>query len=142
MVSRFEHDIAACKKYLGEYVLDTRVVQDPASGNVATIQPCITGHYLSKADLADPYIKKQFDDFLERHEAMTRDGYGPVDLIGQGGVLRRRLSNIMVLPDKRIRLFDAVTADLSDIQRGISVARLVKNLVLRRQESTIRYFRS
>ena len=136
---RIERDISVCQKYFGEYLLDTRIVQDKVSGQIATIQPYIVGHYLSKSDLADPELKRQFEDFLGRYDSMIRAGYGPVELIGQGGVLKRCLSNVMVLPDKKLRLYDAVIMDTAYMGRWAFAIRLLARYVLRRQASTIRF---
>ncbi len=139
---RIERDIALCEKYLGEYVLPTRMAHDPESGRVATIQPYITGHYLSKDDMSDPEIKRQFVDFLALHERMIADGHSPVELIGEHGVFHRRLSNIMVLPDKKLRIFDAFIADYFGVERALPLFRIARKLVLARQASTIRHLLS
>jgi len=85
---RFTRDISVCEQYLGNYVLTTRMVES-SKGEIATIQPYITGHYLSKNDLQNEAIKTQFQDVVTRYETMFAAGY-LVDLIGQGGVLQRR----------------------------------------------------
>lgn len=139
---RYERDIAICRRYFGDYFLDTRIVYDPESGALATIQPYISGRYLSKTDLHDARIRTAFEDFLSRHEALIRDGYAPLDLAGQGGIVRRRLSNVMVLRDRSIRLFDAVILDLGDLTRGRFLDPRFKDLLIWWQNRTIRYLRS
>lgn len=139
---RYERDYSVAKQYLGEYMLDTRIVQHPTKNRIATIQPFVSGHYLSKSDLADPAIKKQFDEFITRHQGMMSAGYEQLDLIGQGGVLRRRLSNIMVTPDKKLRLFDILIGDTFGMVRFQRFALWLRVPVYSRQASTIRYFKS
>ena len=139
---RLQRDISTCREFFGEYFLDTRLVISPDGKTIAAMQPAVTGHYLGKADLADSNIKRQFDDFVARYESMIRAGHAPVDLIGQGGVLRRRLSNVLVTEDKRLKLFDASLLDTKDIEWGIPLVRLIIWLVLKRQVSTIRYLLS
>lgn len=137
---RFERDIALCEKYFGEYFLHTRIVGS-TEGVVATIQPLITGHYLSKKDLHDEPTKQRFQEFVARYEALTTTGY-VVDLIGQGGVFRRCLSNIYVLPDGNLKLFDAAIVDSRIIEQGSYIAQLITKAVLSRQCSTLTYLRS
>ena len=142
MQERLERDISVCREFFGEYFLDIRFVGSPDGNTVAAIQPAVAGHYLAKSDLANPNIKRQFDDFMERYAAMLRAGYAPVDLIGQGGVFRRCLSNVLVTEDKRLKLFDASILDTMDINWGASSVRLIIFLVLKRQASTLRFLQS
>jgi hypothetical protein len=137
---RFTRDISVCEQYLGNYVLTTRIVESP-QGEIATIQPYISGRYLSKKDLQDEAIKAQFQDLIARYETMHAAGY-LVDLIGQGGVLRRRLSNVLVLGDNNLRLFDAGLADMRIIDRAPHIIRLAVTLILKRQHSTLRFLLS
>ena len=137
---RFKRDISVCEQYLGNYVLTTRVVESP-KGEIATIQPYIKGCYLSKKELQNEAIKVQFQDMITRYETMLAAGY-LVDLIGQGGVLRRRLSNILVLGDGSLRLFDAGLADMRKIDRAPYITRFAIKLILKRQRSTLRFLLS
>ena len=137
---RFKRDITICKQYFGDYFLITRVVESPA-GEVATIQPYITGHYLSKKDLRNDSTKLRFQEMVTRYDRMVAAGY-EVDLIGQGGVLRRRLSNVLVLPDGSLKLFDATVADIRQIEKSTSVAQFIAKLILKRQRSTLRFLLS
>jgi len=137
---RFKRDISVCEQYLRNYVLTTRVVES-SKGEIATIQPYIKGHYLSKSDLRNEAVKAQFQDMVTRYETMLAAGY-LVDLIGQGGVLRRRLSNVLVLPDGSLKLFDAGLADMRKISSSKCLARLIAKLVLKRQRSTLRFLLS
>mgnify|MGYP001571676935 CR=1 FL=1 len=140
--ARYERDYSVAKQYLGEYMLDTRIVQHPTRNRIATIQPFVSGHYLSKADLGDPSIKQQFDEFIVWHQAMIDAGYEQLDLIGQGGVLQRRLSNIMVTSDKTLRLFDILIGDTFGMVRFQRFALWLRVPVYARQASTIRYLQS
>jgi hypothetical protein len=139
---RLERDISICREFFGEYFLDTRLVGSPDGKTIAAIQPAIAGHYLRKSDVADFDIKRRLDDFIGRYESMIKAGHAPVDLIGQGGVFRRCLSNVLVLEDKRLKLFDASILDTKDIEWGASTVRLIVFLVLKRQASTLRFLRS
>ncbi len=137
---RFERDISACEQYLGDYALTTRVAEN-SKGKVATIQPYIKGHYLSKEDLRSETIKTQFEDLVVRYEAMLAAGY-LVDLIGQGGVFQRRLSNVLVLPDGRLKLFDGALADMRKIGKAPYITRFATKLILKRQRATLQFLRS
>ncbi len=137
---RFTRDISVCEQYLGNYVLTTRVVES-SQGQIATIQPYISGRYFSKNDLQNEAIKAQFQDLIARYETMYAAGY-LVDLIGQGGVLRRRLSNILVLGDNNLKLFDAGLADMRIIDRAPYIIQSATKLILKRQRSTLRYLLS
>ena len=137
---RFMRDISVCEQYLGNYALTTRVVES-SKGEIATIQPYIKGRYLSKNELQNKAIKVQFQDMITRCEKMLAAGY-LVDLIGQGGVLQRRLSNVLVLPDGNLKLFDAGLADMRKIDRAPYITRFAITLILKRQRSTLRFLLS
>ena len=140
LYDRFARDISVCKQYLGDYFLPTRIVQS-ATGELATVQPYIRGHYLSKKDLQNEAIRAKFEDMVTRYETMLATGY-LVDLIGQGGVLRRRLSNVLVLPDGSLKLFDAGLADMRKIGSATLIARFVTNMGLKWQRSRLRFLLS
>ena len=140
--ARYERDYTVAKQYLNDYMLDTRIVQHPQNKRIATIQPFVTGHYLCKADLADAVIKRQFDEFIARHERMVSAGYQQLDLIGQGGVFQRRLSNIMVTSNKTIRLFDILIGDTFGMVHFQRAALWLRMPVYWRQASTIKYLKS
>jgi hypothetical protein len=142
LLEHFEHEIALFKEYFGEYVLDTRVAQEPGTHRIVTIQPYITGHYLSKSDLQDVAIRRQFDDFMSRYDALVRDGHGQIDLVGQGGITRRCLSNIIIQQDKKLRLFDAKSWELDGQRRLLAVRSLIKTIALWKQNSTLQYLRN
>src|SRR3989344_8114686 len=126
---RFKRDISVCEQYLGNHVLTTRLVES-SKGEIATIQPYIKGHYLSKKDLQNEATKAQFQDMVTRYETMLAAGY-LVDLIGQRGVFERRLSNIFVLPDGNLKLFDAGLADMRKIDGATFMARFVGKTVVK-----------
>ncbi len=135
---RFKRDISICEQYLGNYLLTTRIVESP-QGKVATIQPYTKGHYLSKKDLQNETTKAQFQDVITRYETMFAAGY-LADLIGQGGVLQRRLSNVFVLPDGSLKLFDVIKlADMRKIDKASFITRFAANLILKRQRSVLKH---
>ena len=137
---RFERDIAICEKYLGDIFLSTRIVMD-AKGRIATIQPYVTGRYLSKEDLKDATIKSRFEELVRRYKALQDAGY-EVDLIGHGGVFRRRLSNVFVLGDGSLKLVDATIIDMKKYDSIMYAIQLLGNLILKWQYSTLRYLYS
>lgn len=141
MRDRLERDISVCRKYFDDFFLDTRLVTGP-DGNIATVQPFLNGHYLSKHDMSDPVVQAHFEEFMRRYDAMVRDGNAEIDLVGQGGVFRRRFSNVLVLPSGDLKLFDAAVLDTMGIGIGKTFVRLVITLVLKRQSSTLRFLRS
>lgn len=112
LFDRVVQDEQICRQHFGEYCLDTRVVQTPDGRHQAEIQPYVDGgRYLSKRDLSDPAIRHQFDGLMERYNAFVAAGHAPIDLIGEGGVLRRRLSNVFVLKNKSLKIFDITIMD-------------------------------
>ena len=141
---RLERDISISRQYLGEYFLDTRIVRHPISGAIATLQPYLVGHYLCRADLDDEDIKGHFEEFIDCHERMVKAGYAPIELIGHGGVLRRRLSNILVTEGKKLRVIDAALLDMMGVESSVLIflAPLLIALVLKRQNSTLRFLSS
>ncbi|MFZ2555245.1 MAG: hypothetical protein WAZ27_00245 [Minisyncoccia bacterium] len=137
---RFRRDISVCEQYLGDYVLTTRVTES-SKGEIATIQPHIKGNYLSKEDLQNKAIGAQFQDLVTRYETMLAAGY-VVDLIGQGGVFQRRLSNVLVLGDGSLKLFDAGLADMRIVNKAPYITQFAIKLILKRQRSTLRFLLS
>lgn len=142
LADRLERDISVCRTYLGEYFLDTKIVHNPATGMLATIQPYTPGRYLSKEELRDALIRGRFEDFMHRHDSLVSAGYAPVDLVGEGGIFSRRLSNIFVVEGKQIKLFDATLLDARDVPYIPWLVTAFFKLVIKRQNRTLAYMRS
>ncbi|MBI5456917.1 hypothetical protein HY969_04230 [Candidatus Kaiserbacteria bacterium] len=143
LFDRVVHDELICRNYFGDYCLDTRVVQAPDGTHRAEIQPFVAGgHYLSKSDLADPVIKQHFDAFTDRYKEFIDTGHSPLDLIGQGGVLWRCLSNVFVLENKDLKIFDITIMDTKGLGGWGILFGPVFLYARIRQRNTLRWLKS
>ncbi len=106
-----------CKKYFGDFLLETRIVVSPDGRRVAKLQPKISGRFLKKADLADERIQAQWVALLRCYDQYVASGAPFLDLLGQMGVWRRCLSNIYVTPEHALVLFDATVFTPGDFPR-------------------------
>jgi hypothetical protein len=139
---RLHRDISVCREYFRDFYVDTRIVQNPKTGQLASIQPYIQGRYLSKKELEDPAVLSQFQDLLRCYESLIDAGYAPVDLVGEGGIFSRRLSNVFVTQDKQLKLFDATLLDARDVPYIPWLVTAFFKRVIKRQNRTLAYLRS
>ena len=112
---RVEQDLEICRKFFGHYLLETTILRSPDGKRTALVQPFIAGEYLEKKHLSDSELARQFYDIIERLNKLTTVGYGPLDLIGQGGAIFPCLSNIFVVNDNRLRIIDTTILDPRDL---------------------------
>jgi len=133
-------DYNICKQFFGKYVLDTEIIVLPQNQRSIKIQPKITGHHLTKEDLKDLSIARQFDEIMASYRLLTQAGNAEIDLIGQEGFFKRSMGNIFITPNRQLFIIDAM---LFDIQ-GFAIFRPFFSLIfmigLWRQKSIIKYF--
>ena len=125
-----------CKKYFGDFLLETRIVSSLDGRRVAKLQPKVTGRFLKKADLANERVRAQWVELLRRYDQYVASGAPFLDLLGQMGVWRRCLSNIYVTPEHTLVLFDATVFTPDDFpywQWPIIYALLVVARILQRR---------
>ncbi len=132
-------DYLICKSFFGEYILDTKIVGSPDNKRTILIQPKIVGRSLTKGDLQDPAISRQFKEILAGYDAMLREGYPEPDLIGFEGLFKNALNNIFITTDNKLFIIDNTLLDFKG--SGIfyplfsvicRVARLRQNYIIRK----------
>ena len=100
-------DYATCKRFFGDYLLDTTFARSENHKFFAGIQEKIFGHYLSKEDFINESVKTQFKEISKAYFSMINEGCGEIDLIGSGGVFCSRLSNIFVTSNNQLHIIDS-----------------------------------
>jgi hypothetical protein len=100
------HDYAICKSYFNDYLVPVTDASDSLKREHIEIQPYIKGAMLSFKHTRDPGIMIQIKEIKDISEKMTKDGYPGVDLVGHDGMLKLRLSNVLVDENKKLRIID------------------------------------
>ena len=131
-----------CRKYFGDFILETRIVSSPDGRRVAKLQQKISGRFLKKADLSDERVRAQWVELLRCYDQYVASGAPFLDLLGQMGVWRRCLSNIFVTPEHTLILFDATVFTPDDFPRWqwpvIYVLLIVARILQRRRVEEFR----
>jgi hypothetical protein len=99
-------DYQISKSYLPDYIVDTKDAT-PDSGGHAEIQPYIEGPSLHKKHCADPLIRSQLQTISDTIDRMVAQGLPMLDLVGNAGMFRSTLSNIIVDKHNRLRIIDS-----------------------------------
>jgi len=133
-------DYDTCKKFFGEYLLETEIAISANKKHIVQIQPKITGHFLTKNDLGNEYIQKQFQEIVTGYHSMIKTNNTEIDLVGRAGVFRRCLSNIFVTPNNELLIFDATLMEVTGFLTPIIF--LIRTFITWRQNSTIKFFLS
>ena len=133
-------DYAVCKRYLGEYVLNTEFVTSVNGKHVAKLQPKVVGHSLTKKDMARSDIERQLTDLVQKYDLLLKQEGEVLDLIGRGGIFRRTLSNIFVDAEDKLYLIDTTLLVAGDIPLLQSLIRIFLPACVWRQSSTIKMF--
>lgn len=101
---RYNQDYDLCRKYFGDYVLETKEVF--SGKKIGRLQIFIEGVPLEYFHLKDSKIKKQFNDILRQQDRLKEESGSPLDLIGVKGAFRGQLGNILVTTDNRLVIID------------------------------------
>lgn len=108
-VEKLKQDYEIGQKYFVQYLLPTEIVTWKDERRAAEIQEKINCRFLKSTDLADPLIKEQFLDIMERYRKMELEIGVPFDLLGREGLFKIKpnfLSNILVTPEQKLVLVD------------------------------------
>jgi hypothetical protein len=133
---RIERDVDVCRRFFGQYILDTDVVS--FAGRTLLIQPYITGNPIRRSHMADPNAQRQFREIVFQYHAMKREGIPPIDLIGGTGLLHSELSNVFLLNDGRVRIIDMTLIDTEGLgSLAIAVSGPITAYAIRKQERLI-----
>jgi hypothetical protein len=141
-LARAEREIMMCKKYLGEYVLDTEIGVSSNGRHVAHIQRRLFGHPLMVRDVTNEKVRENFKEMMERYDALVHVEGIHIDLMGSDGVLSGRLANIFVTNDNELRIVDATLLDARDIGLVGPLFHALGIFVVWRQNQILRNFRT
>ena len=141
-LARAEQEIATCKKYLAEYVLDTEIGVSSNGRHIAHIQPKLTGKPLMLRDLQNAKIREAFKDLMKRYEELVHAEGVHVDLMGSDGVLSGGLTNIFVTKENELRIIDATLLDARGIGLVGPLFHALGQFVAWRQSQILRKFTS
>ena len=141
-LARAEREIVICKKYLGEFLLDTEIGVSSNGRHVAHIQPKIIGRPLMVHDLVNEKVTAEFKELMSRYETLVQAEGVHIDLMGSDGVLSGGLTNIFITKENNLRIIDATLLDA----RGIGIAapffHALGEFVVWRQSQIVRKFRA
>ena len=135
-------DYLTCRRFFGNYILNTEIISLPNGKKTLKIQPKIFGHYLTKKDLSQSSVLDQFKEIIKAEESMVAAGCGSLDLVGHKGVFRRRLSNIFVTPDNKLTIFDTMLISFKNLGISYPLFFIGWNISKWRQKYLIKYFLS
>ncbi len=139
-LARAEWEILTCKKYLGDFVLDTEIGVSNNGRHVAHIQPRIVGRPLMGCDLLDEKIRNDFTELMRRYDLLVHAEGVHVDLMGSDGVLSGGLTNIFVTVHNELRIIDATLLDARDTGFVAPLFHMLGQFVVWRQNQILRKF--
>jgi RIO-like serine/threonine protein kinase len=139
-LARAEREIMMCKKYLGEYVLDTEIGVSSNGRHVVHIQRRLSGQPLMVRDLGSEKVREDFKELMERYDALVHAEGVHLDLMGSDGVLSGRLANIFVTDDNELRIIDATLLDARGIGLVGPLFHALGKFVVWRQDQIVRNF--
>ena len=114
--NKLGHDYLVCKKYFPAFVVETIDVTPTSERTHVEIQPFIPGERLRKHHLRNEKTRLQLLEIQNGIERMEADGYPPIDLIGNGGILSECLSNIIVDTEGNLNIVDAAILEAKTVR--------------------------
>jgi len=137
---KYTHDYLVCKNYLGNYIVEKTDVSDRATGKSIEIQPFIQGEALQKKHTTNPRVISQLRDIVKALDKMKNDGISLIDLVGNIGMIKPCLSNIIVDPFGNLRIIDAVLLEGKTVRPLGIILEVLAPLILARQNYLLRQF--
>lgn len=129
------------KKYLADYLNQSEIFFYKNNKKYAIIEPFIKGKALTKDDLKNEQIKKQFLEIIKTKDALESRENLFLDLFGSWGLWfwgRWRIPNLLVEKQtKKIYLVDIGTAKLNDDRFFI---RILVKLAKQTQDSLLKIY--
>ena len=107
------------RSYFNEYLLSEEIVTWSQGKKAVEIQTKIDCRFLTKKDLIDNEIKKQFVDIMSRYETMEKTTGFVFDLFGREGLFTINpdfISNILITSNKKLVLIDFTILNLTKIK--------------------------
>ena len=115
MSEKMSRDYALCKKYFGDYIVETVLIDQDGGRRHIEIQPYIHGENLHRAHLKIKGVRMQLETIATAMQIMEKDGYAPIDLIGISGLFHMRFCNIFVDEHNNLRIFDTTLLEGSSV---------------------------
>ncbi len=115
MSEKMSRDYALCKKYFGDYIVETVLIDEDGGRRHIEIQPYIHGENLHRAHLKIKEIRIQLEVIATAMQTMKKEGYAPIDLIGISGLFHMRFCNIFVDEHNKLRIFDTTLLEGSSV---------------------------
>ena len=137
---KYNHDYLICKNYLPDYVVETIDVGNNVTGKCIEIQPFIKGEMLRKKHTTNLHAKSQLKDIMQTLDKMKKDNYPPVDLVGNMGMIKPCLSNILVDSDGNLKIIDASLLEGKTVRPLGRLLEVFLPLILARQNYLLRQF--
>jgi len=113
---KMQRDYALIRRYLGDYILETNDVSGSDDRCYVEIQPYIkNGKPFCMEHARIRSLKIQLEDIAARLNAMTQDGYHPLDLLGHKGMWKLCLSNLFVDEHGKLKMIDATLLEAKSV---------------------------
>ena len=137
---RATNELSLCKQYFGDYILDTEILLSKNHRFVVEIQPKIEKRYLTIKDMQNPLIRAQFKDIIQRYTKLVTKENIEIDLTGQAGLFKQRLSNIFITNDNELKIIDTTLLNVSSPFWLRMFLTIIKSIVLPIQKRRINKF--
>jgi hypothetical protein len=111
--NRATHELHLCKKYFGDYILETEVLLSKNRSFTVEVQPKINQRYLTINDMQNPSIRAQFMDLIHKYNELVSKEKIELDLTGQAGLFKQRLSNIFITDNGELKIIDATLLNVA-----------------------------
>ena len=113
---KMSRDYAISKKYFGDYILKTIDVSQPNTNEHIEIQEYIEGKPFCMEHASNKDLLDQLGDIRLGLNKMSEDGYAPLDLVGNKGMLKPCLSNVFVDSKNKLRIIDTTLLETSNFK--------------------------
>ena len=119
--TKLQHDYRICKQYFGEFIVDVKDVSQPNSRRYIEVQEFVRGTPLCLLHGLNPNLVSQLKEILRCQKQLLNDGHAPLDLVGNGGLFRSCLGNVLVDSRDRLRIIDALLAEAKTVSSGAAL---------------------
>jgi hypothetical protein len=138
--TKYSNDYVTCKNYFGKYIVETTNASNANTGQYIEIQPFIQGEMLMKKHTENPAIQSQLKEIHQILHRMKNDNIPPIDLVGNVGMIKSCLSNIIIDPDGNLKIIDAVLLEGKTVRPMGLILDLFAPIVILRQNYLMRLF--
>ena len=118
---KLQHDYQICKQYFGEFIVEVEDVSQPNSRRYIEVQEYVRGTPMCPHHAFNPNLVSQLKEILKCQKQLLSAGHAPLDLVGNGGLFRSCLSNVLVDSNDRLRIIDALLAEAKTVSSGAAL---------------------